>query len=44
MELFADATYFPGDGSGRADFDPRAEAFPDHIMKGTGLSRRMGHA
>lgn len=41
--MFADIKYFPGDGNG-ADFDFRAEAFPDHIIKGTGLSRRMGHA
>jgi hypothetical protein len=42
--MFEKITYFPGDGDGRADFEPRAEAFPDHITKGTGLSRRMGHA
>jgi hypothetical protein len=42
--MFANITYFPGDGGGCADFDSRAEAFPDHIIKGTGLSRRMGHA
>jgi hypothetical protein len=42
--MFADAAYFSGGGNGCADFDPRAEAFPDHIIKETGLSRRMGHA